>query len=69
MIRSRRMRWAGLVARMWEKRNACRILEGKPEGKRPLGRPRRRLADNIKMDLGEIGWDGMDWIDLAQYVG
>jgi hypothetical protein len=49
-----------------EKRNAYRILVGKPEGKRPLGRPRRRLVDNIKMDLREIGWDGMDWIDLAQ---
>jgi hypothetical protein len=43
-----------------------RILVGKPEGKRPLGRPRRRWADNIKMDLGEVGWDGRDWIDLAQ---
>jgi hypothetical protein len=49
-----------------EKRNAYRILVGKPEEKRPLGRPRRRWVDNIKMDLREIGWDGMDWIDLAQ---
>jgi hypothetical protein len=49
-----------------EKRNAYRILVGKPEGKRPLGRPRRRWEDNIKMDLTEIGWGGMDWIDLAQ---
>jgi hypothetical protein len=49
-----------------EKRNAYRILVGKPEGKRPLGRPRRRWVDNIKMDLREIGWDGVDWIDLAQ---
>jgi hypothetical protein len=49
-----------------EKRTAYRILVGKPEGKRPLGRPRRRWLDNIKMDLREIGWDGMDWIDLAQ---
>jgi hypothetical protein len=65
MIKSRRMRWAGHVARM-EKRNACRILVGKPEGKRPLGRPKRRWVDNIKMDLREIEWDGMDWIDLAQ---
>jgi hypothetical protein len=51
---------------MGEKRNACRILVGKPEGKRPLGRPRRRWVDNIKMDLREIGWDGVDWIDMAQ---
>jgi hypothetical protein len=52
---------------MGEKRNACRILVGKPEGKRPLGRPRRRRVDNInKMDLREIGWDGMDSIDLAE---
>jgi hypothetical protein len=49
-----------------EKRNAFRILVGKPEGKRPLGRPRRRWVDNIKMDLREIGWDGVYWIDLAQ---
>jgi hypothetical protein len=47
-------------------RNAYRILVGKPEGKRPLGRPRRRWVDNIKVDLREIVWDGMDWIDLAQ---
>jgi hypothetical protein len=46
-----------------------RILEGNPEGKRPLGRPRRRWVDNIKMDLGEIGWDGMDWINLVQDAG
>jgi hypothetical protein len=51
---------------MGEKRNAYRILVGMPEGKRPLGRPTRRWVDNIKMDLTEIGWDGMDWIDLAQ---
>jgi hypothetical protein len=51
---------------MGEKRNACRILVGNPEGKRPLGKPRRRWVDNINMDLREIGWDGMDWIDLAQ---
>jgi hypothetical protein len=54
---------------MEEKRNAYRILEGKPEGKRSLGRPRRRFVDNIKMDLREIGWDDMDWIDLAQDRG
>jgi hypothetical protein len=51
---------------MGEKRNAYRILVGNPEGKIPLGRTRRKWADNIKMDLIEIGWDGMDWIDLAQ---
>jgi hypothetical protein len=62
MIKSKRMRWAGHVARMGETRNAYRILVGKSEGKRPLGRPRRRLVDNIKMDLREIRWDGMDWI-------
>jgi hypothetical protein len=66
MIKSRRMRWAGHVARMRETRNVYRILVGKPEGRRPLGRPRRRWVDNIKMDLREIGWDGIDWIDLAQ---
>jgi hypothetical protein len=55
IIKSRRMRWAGHVARMGEKRNAYRLLVGKPEGKRPLGRPRRRWVDNIKMDLGEVG--------------
>jgi hypothetical protein len=51
---------------MGETRNAYRILAGKPEGKRPLGRPRRRWVENIKIDLREIGWDGMHWIDLAQ---
>jgi transcription termination factor 2 len=65
MIKSRRMRWAGHVARMGEKRNAYRILVGKPEGKRPLGGPRRTWVDNIKMDR-QIRWNGMDWIDLAQ---
>jgi hypothetical protein len=60
------MRWAGHVARIGEKRNAYRIFVGKPEGKRPLGRPRRRCVGNIKMDLREIGWDGMDSIDLYQ---
>jgi hypothetical protein len=63
MIKSRRMRWAGLG----ERRKACRILVGKSEGRRPLGRPRSRWVDNMRMDLGEIGLDGMDWIDLAQY--
>jgi hypothetical protein len=66
MIKSRRMRWAGLVARMGETMNAYRILVGKPQGKRPLGRPRRGWMDNIKMDLREIAWDGMDWTELAQ---
>jgi hypothetical protein len=66
IIKSRRMRWVGHVARMGEKRNAYRILVGKPEGKRPLGRPRRRWEDNIRMDLREIGWGGMDWINLTQ---
>jgi hypothetical protein len=51
---------------MGEKRNAYRILVGNPEGKRPLGRPRRRCVDNIKMDLREIGWDGVEWTDIAQ---
>jgi hypothetical protein len=66
VIKSRRMRWAGHVARMGEKRNAYKVLMGKPEGKRPLGRPRRRWDDNIRMDLREIGWGGMDWIDLVR---
>jgi hypothetical protein len=66
MIKSRRMQWAGHVARMGEARNAYRILLGKPWGKRQLGRPRRRWVDNIKIYLRETGWDGMEWIDLAQ---
>jgi hypothetical protein len=61
-----RMRWAGHVARMGEKRPAYRLRVGKPEGKRPLGRPRHIWMDNIKMDLTEIGWDGVDRIRLAQ---
>jgi hypothetical protein len=65
IIKSRRMRWATNIARMGEVRNACRILAGKPEEKRPLGRPRHRWVDTIKMDLREIEWDGMNWIDLA----
>jgi hypothetical protein len=69
IIKSRRMRRAGHVTRMGEKRNAYRLLVGKPEGKRPLGRPRRRWVDNIKMDLLKIGWGGMDWIGLAQVRG
>jgi hypothetical protein len=66
VIKSRRMSWAGHAARMGERRNAYRILVGKPEGKRPLGRPRRRWVDKIKMDLREEGWDSRDWIDLVQ---
>jgi hypothetical protein len=66
IIKSRRMRWAGHVARMEEKRNVYKLLVGKPEGKRPLGRPRRRWIDNIRMDLLEIGLNVVDWIGLAQ---
>ncbi|KAJ4428377.1 hypothetical protein ANN_24396 [Periplaneta americana] len=65
-IKSRRLRWAGHVARMGESRNAYRVLVGSPEGKRPLGRPRRRWKDNIKMDLREVGYDDRDWINPAQ---
>jgi hypothetical protein len=65
-IKSRRMRWARHVAQMGEKRNSCRLLVGTPEGKRPLGRPRCRSVDNIKLDLGEIGWGSVDWIGPAQ---
>jgi hypothetical protein len=60
IIKSTRKRWAEHVAQMGEKRNAYRILVGKPEGKRPLGRPRRRWKDNIRMDLRDIGWYGLD---------
>jgi hypothetical protein len=67
MIKSRRMRWAGNVACMGGGgRNTYRILMGRPEGKRPLRTPRRRWEDNVKMDLRETGWGGMDWIYLAQ---
>jgi hypothetical protein len=65
MIKSRRMRSAGQVARMEEKSNAYRLLVGKPEGKRQLGRPSRKWVDNIKMDPGEIGLGGVDWIGLV----
>ena len=61
-----RMIWAGHVACMGERRDVYRVLVGKPEGKRPLWRPRRRWEDNIKMDLQEVGCGGMDWIELAQ---
>jgi hypothetical protein len=60
------MRWEGYVARMGVKRNAYRIYLGKSEGKRLLGRPRCMWVDNIKIDLREIGWDGVDWIDMTQ---
>jgi hypothetical protein len=66
VIKSRRLRWAGHVARMGEGRRVYRVLVRKPKGKRPLGRPRRRLEDNIKMDLREIGIDGASWIQLAR---
>jgi hypothetical protein len=66
VIKLRRMRWAGHVARMWEGRGIYRVLVGRPEGKRPLGRPRRRWENNIKMDLREIRIDGASWIQLAQ---
>jgi hypothetical protein len=66
VIKSRRMRLAGHVARKGERRGVYRVLVGKPEGKRPLGRPRCRWEDNIKMDLQEVGYGGMDWIKLAQ---
>jgi hypothetical protein len=66
IIKSRRMRWAGHVARIGAKRNAYRLLVGKPEGKRPLGRPRHRWVDNIKMDLGEVEWGDVDWIGLTK---
>jgi hypothetical protein len=65
VIKSRRIRWARHAARMGEGRCVYRVLVGKPEGKRPLGRPRRRWEDNIKMDLQDVGCGGMDWIELA----
>ena len=66
VIKSRRMRWAGHVARMGEERVAIRVLVGRPEGRRPLGRPRRSWVDNIRMDLQEVGCGYVDWIGLAQ---
>jgi hypothetical protein len=66
VIKLRRMRWAGHLARMEEGRGVYRVFVGRPEGKRPLGRPRRRWEDNIKMDLRELGIDGANWIRLAQ---
>ena len=66
MIKSRRMRWAERVAHIGERRDVYRILVGKPEGKRPLGRPRHKWEDNIKMDLQEVRCGDTDWIELAQ---
>jgi hypothetical protein len=66
IIKARRMRWAGHVARMGEKKSAYRLLVGKPGGRRPLGRPRRRWVNNIRMDLVEVGWGDVDWIGFAQ---
>ena len=66
VIKSIRMRWAGHVARMGDRGGLYRVLEGKPEEKRPLGRPRCRWENNIKMDVQEVGCGGMDWIELAQ---
>ena len=66
VIKSRRMRWAGHVARMGEERGLYRVLVGKPEGRRPLGRPKRRWVDNVRMDLQEVECGYMDWIGLVQ---
>ena len=66
VVKSRRMRWAGHMSRMGEDRGVHRVLVGKPEGNRPLGRPRRRWEDNIKMDLQEVGGGRGDWMELAQ---
>ena len=66
VIKSRRMRLTGHVARVGERKGVYKVLVGKHEGKRPLGRPRRRWEDNIRMDLQEVGCGSMDWIELAQ---
>jgi hypothetical protein len=66
LIKSRRLRWAGHAARMGERRGAYRALVEKSEGRRPLGKPRRRWDDNIKTDLREVGWGVMDWTNLTQ---
>ena len=66
VIKSRRIRWAGHVARMGEERGVHKVLVWKPEGRRPLGRPKRRCVDNIRMDLQQVGCGYMDWIGLAQ---
>jgi hypothetical protein len=64
-FKSRNIGWAGHVVRMWEGRSVCRVLVVRPEGKRPLGRPRHQWEDNINMGLREIGIDGANWIQLA----
>jgi hypothetical protein len=66
VVKSRRMRWVGHVAHMGEERGVRRVLVGKPEGKGPLGRPRRRWEDNIKIDIQEVGGGRWDWMELAQ---
>jgi len=66
VIKWRKMRWVGHVARVGKGRGMYRVMVGKPEGKRPLGRPRHRWEDNIKMDLQKVGCGGMDWIELTQ---
>jgi len=66
VIKSRRMRWVGHVARMGKERGVYKVLVGKPEGRRPMGRPRHRWVDNIRMDLQEVGCGYVDWIGLAQ---
>jgi hypothetical protein len=72
VIKSRKMRWAGHVARMGDRRGAYRVLVGRPEGRRPLGRPRRRWKDNIKMDLQQVGWGawtGLIWLKIGTGCG
>jgi len=66
VIKSRKTRWVGHVARVGERRGVYRVLMGKPDGKRPFGRPRRRWEDNIEMDLQKVGCGGVDWINLSQ---
>jgi hypothetical protein len=66
IIKTKRVRWAGHVARMGEKRNAYTMFVGNPEGRMPLGRPRLTWVDNIRMDLVEVGWGDVDWVGLAQ---
>jgi hypothetical protein len=66
VIKTRRMKWARHVARMGEMINGYKVYVRKPDGNRPLGRPRRRWEDNIRMDLREVGWEGVDWIHVAQ---